>query len=223
VSVVPDPDAVGVRVLCRRGDVVREVAVGLTDLAAPTLDWSEPAPDFWCYNQLGLPLADPRPARLEAFHVAARGDTVTVYSGPAGSLTPLASWAAPGPVSGLATQGNGVIVATAGRLDVLTFSDGSLVAVPMSRFQEPIQAIPNPFNPLTELRFQAPVAGRVQVTIHDVQGRRVRSLTVDGPAGTRRVAWDGRDDAGRALSSGQYLLRVVSTAGIRTGRCTLIR
>ena len=53
---------------------------------------------------------------------------------------------------------------------------------------------------------------RLSVTVHDVGGRRVRSLH-EGllPAGARWLVWDGRDDAGRAVSAGVYF--VVATDG----------
>lgn len=212
-----------VRMLCRRGDEIRDVAVALDDPGAPTLIWSGPDPVFWCYDATGAPLDDPRPVSLASLHVAARGDTVTAYTGAADALTPMASWTAPGPVSGLAAVGNRLLVASPGRLDMLTYSDGSLVSAPAREPARPVRAVPNPFNPLTELSFSLPEAGRARLTIHDIQGRLVRVMEVDGPAGEQRIAWDGRTDDGRAVPSGQYLLRVVSDGVIRTGRCTLIR
>jgi len=74
----------------------------------------------------------------------------------------------------------------------------------------PLLAIqPNPFNPATVIRFSVPEAGPVHLAIHDLTGRVVRVI-VDGPvaAGAHEVAWDGRDQVGRAAASGVYFARL---------------
>jgi len=73
-----------------------------------------------------------------------------------------------------------------------------------------LAAYPNPFNPATALKFSLPEATAVSVFVTDVQGRRVRSLVVreSRPAGEQSLAWDGRDDAGRALPSGLYVAQL---------------
>jgi hypothetical protein len=64
---------------------------------------------------------------------------------------------------------------------------------------------PNPFNPSTMLAFDLAAAGRVELAIVDVAGRRVRTLA-DGDfgAGSYTLTWDGRDDRGQASASGIY-------------------
>jgi hypothetical protein len=80
------------------------------------------------------------------------------------------------------------------------------------------RAVPNPFHPRTTLRLDVRRAGRVAVRVHGPGGRLVRTLFVGSlPAGSRRIDWDGRDDAGRAVASGVYLF-VASTAGDRVVR-----
>lgn len=84
---------------------------------------------------------------------------------------------------------------------------------------------PNPFNPLTSLAFTVPNgASDVSLTLHDVSGRRVRTL-VDGamPAGPARVAWDGRDDLGRMLTSGVYFARLSVGADAVFRKMTLLK
>ena len=59
------------------------------------------------------------------------------------------------------------------------------------------------------LRWTQPSSGRVRLTIADVAGRRVRTLTGDvRGAGTNRANWDGRDDAGHAVAPGLYFVRL---------------
>jgi len=83
---------------------------------------------------------------------------------------------------------------------------------------------PNPFNPTTEIRFDLPRAGRVDLGIFDLEGRRLRTLVAGvREAGEQSVRWDGRDDAGRELSSGVYCCRLAGAEGHRVRKLTLIR
>jgi hypothetical protein len=85
-------------------------------------------------------------------------------------------------------------------------------------------AVPNPFNPLTEFRFELPRPMQVELVIHDVSGRRVRTLVAGGmDAGPRSVAWSGRDDTGRRVASGTYFARLRTADRTITRAVTLIR
>jgi hypothetical protein len=72
-----------------------------------------------------------------------------------------------------------------------------------------ISPSPNPFTTTSLIAFELPREGPVQLVIHDLMGRRVRTL-LDGvrPAGRWSASWDGRDDALRAAPSGVYLVRM---------------
>ncbi|HET6349647.1 MAG TPA: FlgD immunoglobulin-like domain containing protein [Candidatus Krumholzibacteria bacterium] len=64
---------------------------------------------------------------------------------------------------------------------------------------------PNPFNPETTIEYDLPSTGQVRLVILDASGRVVRTLVnVAQTAGSRSVVWNGRDDAGNAVSSGVY-------------------
>jgi len=73
--------------------------------------------------------------------------------------------------------------------------------------------VPNPFNPVTEVRFVLPDGMgdmAVSVQVHDLAGRLVRRLPVSGrlEPGTHSVTWNGVDDRGRTVGSGTYLVRL---------------
>jgi hypothetical protein len=71
------------------------------------------------------------------------------------------------------------------------------------------QNCPNPFNPMTEIRFDLPEAAAVRLSVYNVLGQEIRRLTDEMlPAGAHLVTWDGRDERGRAVSSGIYLYRL---------------
>jgi flagellar hook assembly protein FlgD len=68
---------------------------------------------------------------------------------------------------------------------------------------------PNPFNPQTTIYYTLPEPGRVQLEIFNVGGALIRTLVDETQAaGERLKIWDGRDDHGRAASSGVYFYRL---------------
>jgi len=68
---------------------------------------------------------------------------------------------------------------------------------------------PNPFNPVTTLPFALPEGAPVQIVVHDLRGRPVRTLVDEQlTAGYYRVSWDGRTDLGTASPSGLYFVRM---------------
>lgn len=85
-------------------------------------------------------------------------------------------------------------------------------------------ARPNPFNPETTVAFDLPRDGQVRLSAFDVRGRRVRELATGAwTAGTHEVRWDGRDDAGRTLPSGTYLLRLETERRVVGRRVMLVK
>ena len=96
-------------------------------------------------------------------------------------------------------------------------------AVP--RRLELVGAVPNPFNPRTKIVFELPVTSEVELILHDLTGRVIRTLAIDTPLGPGRheLAWDGADEMGRAVASGVYVCRLRAAGEIRTTRLMLIR
>ncbi len=82
-------------------------------------------------------------------------------------------------------------------------------------------AAPNPFRGETAFGFTLRRADRVRITVHDVAGRRLRTL-VDGrlEAGAHRQVWDGIDAGGRRAAGGVYFVRIETAAGSRALRVT---
>jgi len=80
-------------------------------------------------------------------------------------------------------------------------------------------ARPNPFGAATDVVFSLPVAGPVDVRVHDLAGRQV-ALLASGwrAAGPVTLSWDGRGSEGRVAPAGIYLVRIASAAGEATLR-----
>jgi hypothetical protein len=88
------------------------------------------------------------------------------------------------------------------------------------------QNIPNPFNPVTTIRYRVPEVTVVSLRVYDGAGRLVRTL-VDGSRnhrpGGHEVTWDGRDDSGRRVSSGVYFYQLRADAHSETRKMVLIK
>ena len=86
------------------------------------------------------------------------------------------------------------------------------------------QNYPNPFNPLTAIHYQLSAAGEVNLSIFNINGQLVRTLVRRlRPAGKHTVQWNGRDDAGRIVSSGLYIYRLSSGDQVKHKRLLLMK
>ncbi|HEY3293799.1 MAG TPA: T9SS type A sorting domain-containing protein [bacterium] len=78
---------------------------------------------------------------------------------------------------------------------------------------------PNPFNPTTEIAFDLPRTSVVTLTVHNLLGQEVASLTHDVlSAGRHTVMFDGG-----ALPSGVYLCRLQTAEGMQTRKMMLLK
>ena len=83
---------------------------------------------------------------------------------------------------------------------------------------------PNPANPTSTLSFTLVREAWVRLSVHDAQGRRVATLLEETRgAGRHDVIWRGEDDAGRALPTGFYLLRLEGGGAMATQKLFLMR
>ncbi len=78
---------------------------------------------------------------------------------------------------------------------------------------------PNPFREQTAFTLQLPAPADVQLGIYDLAGRRIATLHRGAlPAGVHAFRWNGRDDAGRAVRPGAYVVAVRAGDGPMLGR-----
>jgi flagellar hook assembly protein FlgD len=84
-----------------------------------------------------------------------------------------------------------------------------------------VHADPNPSTGAVTIRYRLSEAPPVTVEIFDTGGRLVRSLaSVSHAAGDQLLKWDGRNESGKEVPGGLYLIRVersnraVSTATV---------
>ncbi|NOZ62234.1 MAG: T9SS type A sorting domain-containing protein, partial [Calditrichaeota bacterium] len=86
------------------------------------------------------------------------------------------------------------------------------------------QNYPNPFNSETNIRFEAPVAGTVQLEIFSPDGSLIRQYEFSPSApGKFSLSWDGRDAHNRIVGSGIYFYRIRSGAFSATKRMIFLK
>ncbi len=109
-----------------------------------------------------------------------------------------------------------------GRAENATGIAGSENALPATYFLS--QNYPNPFNPTTSISFGLPAASEVRLEVFNLLGQRVRTLVNgDMEAGYKTVVWDGKDESGKAVSSGIYLYKLSATGFEKSQKMLLLK
>ena len=71
------------------------------------------------------------------------------------------------------------------------------------------QNYPNPFNPKTHIRFQIPSAQKVNISVYNILGQKIRTLASKNfTAGSHILIWNGKNDNGVTVPSGAYFVRM---------------
>jgi hypothetical protein len=105
---------------------------------------------------------------------------------------------------------------------------GSVTAVkesPIPQVFALYQNVPNPFNPITVIRYDVPAGGgKIALRIYDVGGRLITTLVDEGEGpGEKSVTWDGTNDRGRLVASGVYFYRLTSETFTKTRKMVLMK
>ncbi len=103
----------------------------------------------------------------------------------------------------------------AGNQDVGITSDPLLGVVnnqpEMPKAFQLYQNFPNPFNPVTVIRYDVPVASIVTLKVYNLIGQRVQTLADEvKQAGSYSVRWNGTDDNGKQMTSGIYFVKFIA-------------
>ena len=83
---------------------------------------------------------------------------------------------------------------------------------------------PNPFNPVTTIRYDIAEAVEVTLTIYNALGQQVRRL-VNSPhqPGGYTIIWDGKSDNGQVLASGLYIYRLQAGEFVQSRKLLLLK
>jgi hypothetical protein len=83
---------------------------------------------------------------------------------------------------------------------------------------------PNPFNPVTALRYDLPEDALVNITIYDMMGRLVKNLvSSQQTAGYKSINWNATNNAGSPVSAGIYLYQVQAGKFRQTRKMILLK
>jgi hypothetical protein len=92
------------------------------------------------------------------------------------------------------------------------------------RAQLAMGVAPNPFNPMTQIRFELPAGGPVDLRVFDARGQLVTVLrNEDMAAGRHEVVWNGTDRTGRVVATGVYFARLQTREGTLLEKMMLMK
>ena len=83
---------------------------------------------------------------------------------------------------------------------------------------------PNPFNPSTAIKYSMAEGARVSIKVYNISGQLVATL-IDTwqPQGNHFVKWMGTDDSGKNVTSGMYLVKMITGDFSKVNKMMLIR
>jgi len=106
-----------------------------------------------------------------------------------------------------------------------TYLDHRNLTIDVPALRTDFQEIfPNPFNPQTTISFTVGNPQRVEIGVYDLTGHHIVELADEVYAtGRHSLVWNGRDDTGRFVSSGTYLVLLRTVDELRTRKLTLLK
>jgi len=84
---------------------------------------------------------------------------------------------------------------------------------------------PNPFNPTTTIYFSIQNGSKIELSIYNIKGQKIRSLLNDQiSSGNHSIVWNGKDDSDKKVSSGVYLYKLhVNDKAELNKKCLLLK
>jgi hypothetical protein len=95
------------------------------------------------------------------------------------------------------------------------------VSAPQLRNAE-LSVFPNPFNPITTVKFTATMGAKGSVKVYNIRGELVRTLH-DGEFQTQTFIWDGTDNRGSLVASAVYLIKADADGQVQTAKTALMK
>jgi hypothetical protein len=96
--------------------------------------------------------------------------------------------------------------------------------IPTPAIAQLAPGVPNPFLGTTTISYSIPMGGAMRLTVHDVQGRRIKTLVNHyRAAGWHRSVWDGNAESGVPTAPGIYFVRLEAGGTVRTTRVVRLR
>ena len=87
-----------------------------------------------------------------------------------------------------------------------------------------IQNFPNPFNPITNIKYELRKDTFVEVVVYDILGNVVNNLVnKNQSSGSKLVQWDATNDHGEPVSAGVYLYKIQADEFSQTKKMILLK
>jgi flagellar hook assembly protein FlgD len=86
------------------------------------------------------------------------------------------------------------------------------------------QNFPNPFNPITTLRYDLPNKLFVTISIYNMLGKQIKVLVnTTQEAGFKSMQWDATNSMGTPVSAGVYLYQIQAGEFVETKKMVLLK
>ena len=86
------------------------------------------------------------------------------------------------------------------------------------------QNFPNPFNPITTVKYELPEDSFVDVTVYDMLGNAVNNLVnTYQSSGYKSIQWDATNNQGEPVSAGVYLYKIQAGDFVDTKKMILLK
>lgn len=83
---------------------------------------------------------------------------------------------------------------------------------------------PNPFNPQTTIVFSLTEKAKISLKIFNAKGALIKTLAdADYDKGNYNCVWDGRDSAGKNVTSGIYFYHLTTGKSVKSGKMVLLK
>jgi len=83
---------------------------------------------------------------------------------------------------------------------------------------------PNPFNPVTNIKYYLNISGDAELSIYNVQGQKIRTLIKEFQTpGAYNFTWDAKNENGSRVSSGMYFYQIKLDNEVHAKRMILLK
>ncbi|NQT96695.1 MAG: T9SS type A sorting domain-containing protein [Candidatus Marinimicrobia bacterium] len=99
------------------------------------------------------------------------------------------------------------LLTNAGAISALSIDQNDKNLLPQMVYLYP--NYPNPFNPITTIRYQLMQDSHVTLAVYDILGREIRTLVDrEMTADNHSILWDAKNNAGKTVASGVYIYQL---------------
>ena len=111
-----------------------------------------------------------------------------------------------------------------GEQDITNCEQVSLIDEALPITYNLYNAYPNPFNPVTTIRYDLPKGTLVNITIYDMMGRLVSNLVSSQQhAGYKSIQWNATNNQGQPVSAGLYIYIIEAGDYNQTKKMVLLK